>query len=118
MKHGGARFRESEVNVPRSGYKHQGLAGGPLLSLSLSLSLSLCLSIPSHWRTQVAGQPDNARSPDKASLIVPISGEEWIASLPLTISFVICIRLIKITMNEEASAVAASCGDDRRRSSS
>lgn len=111
MKHGDARFRESEVNVPGSGYKHQGLAGGPLLSLFPSPSL--CLSIPSHWRTQVAGQPDNARSPDKASLIVPISGEEWTASLPLTISFVICIRLIKITMNEEASAVAASRSDDR-----
>jgi len=91
-RRGDARFRESEVNVPGSGYKHQGLAGGLLLSLSLSLSFS-------PGQTQVAGRLDNARSLDKAPLIVPISDEEWTAGLPLTISFVICIRLIKITMS-------------------
>lgn len=57
------------------------MAGGPLVG------------------TQVGEQPDNAWSPDKALLIVPINDEEWTAGLPLTISFVICIRLIKITMD-------------------
>lgn len=48
--------------------------------------------------SQVVGQSADrtTRLPDKAPLIVPISDEEWTADLLLTISFVICIRLIKI----------------------
>lgn len=49
MEHEGARFRESEVNVPGSGYKHQGLAGGPFLLF------------PSPAGTQVAGRTARGR---------------------------------------------------------
>jgi len=72
-------------------------------SLFVSLSLSF-----SPGQTQVAGRPDNARLLDKAPLIVPISDEEWTASLPLTISFVICIRLIKITMSAKPRRCCAA----------
>lgn len=81
------------VGSERSGERIQASGvGGWSSPLSLSLSFS-------PGQTQVAGRPDNARSLDKAPLIVPISDEEWTAGLPLTISFVICIRLIKITMS-------------------
>ena len=92
--HGAARRRAiPRVGSERSGERIQASGvGGWSSPLSLSLSFS-------PGQTQVAGRLDNARSLDKAPLIVPISDEEWTAGLPLTISFVICIRLIKITMS-------------------